>query len=180
MNLETYLNKYQEKNALKYLEDVTTARKTLKYSGYLVQYDKCYQVLTNSYSIIWLDKHLDLPVCPENLQYPKTDRFFNEYGDIEIEIDLNKLYELSKKYRKRDDKTKFCKINNGNEFIYFNIKLLMNTIKVLGTSQVTVYASSHYKPIIINDINSRSKCLILPIRTYSNSVHIVDITKEVN
>lgn len=178
MRLENLLKRNQTKNALKYLKELSFSRKSLSYSNEINIDEVNYQVLTNGYSIIWLENHLELPKCPDDLQYPDTKIFMNDGQNIKVNIDVDKLYELSKQYRKTKKETLFCCIKYNNERIYFNTKFLMDMYKLLGTTEVDTYVKDIISPILFKDKNSRSVGILLPVRMFEQSKeNYKDITK---
>lgn len=178
MRLENLLKRNQTKNALKYLEEVVFSQRSLSYSNEIEVEGINYQVLCDGYSVIWLENHLDLPKLPDGLQYPDTKRFFNIGQNIKVNIDIDKLYELSKQFRKTKKETHYCYIKYDNERIYFNIKYLMDIYKLLGTTEVDTYVRNILNPILFKDKKSRSAGILLPVRMYGSSIeNAKDVTK---
>lgn len=171
MKLETILNKNQLKNATKYLKEASKKVKSgvLGYCSKENVNDNDYQVLTNSYSCVLLAEVLDLPKCPDELSFPKVryifDMVLNSKG-VEVKIDFDDLYQKSKEYRKTKEETKIYKVKVDNDIAYFDIKILMDTFKVLGTTEVTLYMKNIVSPLLIKCKNNGNIAVCLPIRVY--------------
>lgn len=178
MRLETILKRYQTNNALKYLNNKKRGQKFCHYSNEIEIDGINYQVMTNTYSIIWLEKHLELPKMPDDIQYPDTTKFFNDGQDIKVSIDVDKLYGLSKQYKVRQEATHYCCIKYNDDTIYLNIKYLMDVYKLLGTIKVDAYVKNSITPILLKDKNSNSVGILCPIIGYGNIKELAkDITK---
>ena len=171
MKLETILNRNQIKYATKYLKEASKKVKSgaLGYCSKENVNDNDYQVLTNSYSCILLSEGLDLPKCPDELSFPKVERIFDmvlNSKNIEVKIDFDDLYQKSKEYRKTKEETKIYKVKVDNDIAYFDIKILMDTFKVLGTTEVALYMKNTVSPLLIKCKNSENMAICLPVRVY--------------
>lgn len=171
MKLETILNRNQLKNATKYLKEASKKVKSgaLGYCSNENINHIDYQVLTNSYSCVLLAEGLDLPKCPEELNFPKVRNIFDmvlHSKKTELKIDFDDLYQKSKEYRKTREETKFYKVNFDNDIAYFDIEILMNTFKVLGTTEVDLFMRGKFEPLLIKCKNNNNMALCLPIRIY--------------
>lgn len=171
MKLETILNRNQLKNATKYLKEASKKVKSGSL-GYCLNENINhidYQVLTNSYSCILLAEGLDLPKCPEELNFPKVKNIFDmvlNSKNVEVKIDFDDLYQKSKEYRKTKEETKIYKVKVDNDIAYFDIKILMDTFKVLGTTEVYLYMKNTVSPLLIKCKNSKNIAVCLPVRVY--------------
>lgn len=171
MKLETILNRNQIKYAIKYLKEASNKVKSgaLGYCSKENINDNDYQVLTNSYSCILLTEELDLPKCPNELSFPKVRNIFDmvlNSKSVEVKIDFDDLYQKSKEYRKTKEETKIYKIKVDNDIAYFDIKILMDTFKVLGTTEVYLYMKNTVSPLLIKCKNSENIAVCLPVRVY--------------
>lgn len=171
MKLETILNRNQIKYATKYLKEASKEVKSgaLGYCSKENVNDNDYQVLTNSYSCILLSEGLDLPECPNKLSFPKVERIFDmvlNSKNTEVEIDFDDLYQKSKEYRKTKEETKIYKVKVDNDIAYFDVKILMDTFKALGTTEVDLSMRGKLEPLLIKCKNNNNMALCLPIKVY--------------